>query len=156
MIDDSKFAAAQAALDAATGRPPAAQVAPGSGGRLNLEAMSQEELYDLRDRINLRLPRASLDSLNLEQELVDQYRRVLLLQEHVLLDDDIPANQRAQCAGQVAGTLQHLIKMQTEYHTAERFKAIEQLMVKALRSLPAAAAAEFIAEYERMYGALAP
>lgn len=115
-----------------------------------LNTMSTEELRALRDAINVLLPPETLSSMNLEHELVSQYRKVQELQQAVLNDDGIAANQRSQVAGQVASTLQQLIKMQTEFHTAERFKAIENLMIHYMKKLPVDVAEAFIDEYERL------
>ena len=115
-----------------------------------LNTMSTEELRALRDAINVLLPPETLSSMNLEHELVSQYRKVQELQQAVLNDDGIAANQRSQVAGQVASTLQQLIKMQTEFHTAERFKAIENLMIHYMKKLPVDVAEAFINEYERL------
>lgn len=112
--------------------------------------LTEDELRALRDEIDALLPSDSLASMNLEGELVRQYRKVLKLQEDVLNDDTIPANQRSQVAGQVASTLQHLIKMQTEFHTAERFKEIENLMIKHMRKLPKDVAEAFLDDYAKV------
>jgi uncharacterized protein (UPF0147 family) len=115
-----------------------------------LGEMTRDQLLELKELLDQRLPTMSLSELNLEHELLLQYERVKQLQQDVLNDDSVPANQRAQVANSVASTLQHLIKMQTEYSTAERFKAIEALMIKAMKRLPIEVATEFLAEYERI------
>ena len=88
MIDDAKLAQVQAAM---------AGTAPEKEG-FDLDTMSVEELRELRDEIDRRLPEDSLDSLNLEKELVGQYRKTKDLMDSVLHDDETPANQRAQVA----------------------------------------------------------
>ena len=115
-----------------------------------LATMPRSELLELREALDRLLPTKSLSDLNLEHELLLQYDRVKDLQQDVLSDDSAPANQRAQVANSVAMTLQHLIKMQTEYSTAERFKAIEALMIKAMKSLPIDVATKFLEEYETL------
>ena len=85
MIDDQKLAQVQAAM---------AGTAPEKEG-FDLDAMTHDELRELRDEIDRRLPEDSLDSLNLEKELVGQYRAVKRLQDDVLMDDEIPPNQRS-------------------------------------------------------------
>jgi uncharacterized protein (UPF0147 family) len=119
----------------------------GRSERIALATLTESELRQLRSEIEAMLPQDNLSNLNLETELVRQYRKVLELQDDVLTDDTVPANQRAQVAGQVASTLQHLIKMQTEFHTAERFKALENLMIKHMRRLPKDVAEAFLDEY---------
>jgi ABC-type glutathione transport system ATPase component len=119
----------------------------GRSERIARSTLTESELRQLRSEIEAMLPQDNLSNLNLETELVRQYRKVLELQDDVLTDDTVPANQRAQVAGQVASTLQHLIKMQTEFHTAERFKALENLMIKHMRRLPKDVAEAFLDEY---------
>jgi hypothetical protein len=112
------------------------------------EHMSVAELVAMRDEIDTHLPARSLKDVNLEQELLIQYSLVKELQANVIHDDMIPANQRSQVAAQVAATLQQMVKMQTEFYNAERFKAVENVMIKAIRKLPVEVAEQFITEYE--------
>jgi hypothetical protein len=119
---------------------------------VTLSTLTQDELRQLRAEIDLILPPQKLQDIDLEEELVEQYQKVKRLQEDVLNDLETPANQRAQVAGQVASTLQQLIKMQTEYHTSERFKAIENILIRHIKKLPHDVAEAFINDYE----ALAP
>lgn len=112
--------------------------------------MGQADLRKLRGEIDRLLPERALSEIDTAKELVEQYMKVKELQDSVLYDDDVPANQRAQCAGQVASTLQQLVKMQTDFYTAERFRAIENLLIKYLRKMPLDVAAQFVAEYESM------
>ena len=115
-----------------------------------LTNLSHAELRRLRGEIDRLLPERALGDIDTAKELVEQYMKVKDLQDSVLFDEDVPANQRAQCAGQVASTLQQLVKMQTDFYTAERFRAIENLLIKYLRKMPLEVAAQFVAEYERM------
>lgn len=115
-----------------------------------LEDLSPVDLRKLRGEIDRLLPERALGEIDTAKELVEQYMKVKELQDSVLFDDDVPANQRAQCAGQVASTLQHLVKMQTDFYTAERFRAIENLLIKYLRKMPLDVATQLVAEYERL------
>lgn len=114
------------------------------------EQMSVSELLSLRTEIDKLLPATSLSEMNLERELVLQFLKAREMQERVLEDIDTPANQKAQVMNQVASTLQQLIKMQAEYHTSERFKAIENVMIKYMKRLPLDVAEAFIDEYEQL------
>ena len=142
MIDDQKLAQVQAAM--------LGEIAPEDG--FDLDTMTHDELRALRDEIDRRLPEDKLSQMDLTQELMTQYRRVQRLQESVIDDQSVAANQRSQVAGQVASTLQQMVKMQTEFHNAERFRAIENLLIKSLKLMPLDVAEEFIAEYERLGG----
>ena len=142
MIDDQKLAQVQAAM---------AGTVPEKEG-FDLDTMSVDELRELRDEIDRRLPEDKLSQMDLTQELLSQYRLVQRLQSDVLGDDEVPANQRAQVAGQVASTLQQLVKMQSEFHNSERFRAIENLLVRCLKLMPLHVAETFVAEYESLGG----
>ena len=140
MIDDQKLAQVQAAM--------LGEVAPEDG--FDLDTMTHDELRELRDEIDRRLPEEKLSQMDLTQELLSQYRLVQRLQTDVLDNEEVPANQRAQVAGQVASTLQQLVKMQTEFQNAERFRAIENLLIKSIKLMPRDAAEAFITEYEKL------
>lgn len=120
------------------------------GVRETVLAMSVDEMESYRYEIDQRLPPKSLDDINLVHELLTQFSQVKALQELVNNDTLTPANQKSQVAGQVVNTLQQLIKMQDEHHNAERFKAIEQLVIKAIKKLPKEVAEEFVREYEAL------
>ena len=139
MIDDAKLAQVQAAM---------AGTAPEKEG-FDLDAMSVEELRELRDEIDRRLPEDSLDSLNLEKELVGQYRLVQRLQADVITNDDFAPNQRSQVAGQVASTLQQLVKLQEDLKREQTLKLMESVLVDMIKSMPDDFKTNFFAEYKQ-------
>ena len=124
------------------------------GEAVTLGNMSYEEMVALKDLLDAQEMEEnrmhSLGDINLEHELMSQYAKVKKLQTDVLIDDSVPANQRAQVANAVASTLQQLIKMQTEFYTAERFRSIENLMIAYMKKLPLADAQSFLDEYEKI------
>lgn len=124
------------------------------GEAVTLSNMSYEEMVALKDLLDAQEMEEnrmhSLGDINLEHELMSQYAKVKKLQTDVLIDDSVPANQRAQVANAVASTLQQLIKMQTEFYTAERFRSIENLMIAYMKKLPLADAQRFLDEYEKI------
>ena len=138
MIDEDKLAQVQAAM---------AGTAPEKEG-FDLDAMSVDELRELRDEIDRRLPEDSLDSLNLEKELVGQYRRVKRLQDDVIMDDEIPPNQRSQVAGQVASTLKQLVDMQVDLKQGEQMKRMEAAFLDAIEDVDEDVKAKFFANYD--------
>ena len=139
MIDDAKLAQVQAAM---------AGTAPEKEG-FDLDTMSVEELRELRDEIDRRLPEDSLDSLNLEKELVGQYRLVQRLQADVITNDDFAPNQRSQVAGQVASTLQQLVKLQEDLKREQTLKLMESVLVDMIKSMPDDFKTNFFAEYKQ-------
>lgn len=120
------------------------------GHAFGLEHMDVGELLALRAEIDGWLPAMSLKDLNLEEELVRQFLQVKALQTQVMNNDEIPANQLAQVAGQVGNSLQALVKMQADYYNIERFKGIEGLMIKHMKKLPLEVATKFVEEYENL------
>ena len=139
MIDEDKLAQVQAAM---------AGTAPEKEG-FDLDAMSVDELRELRDEIDRRLPEDSLDSLNLEKELVGQYRLVQRLQADVITNDDFAPNQRSQVAGQVASTLQQLVKLQEDLKREQTLKLMESVLVDMIKSMPEDFKTNFFAEYKQ-------
>ena len=115
-----------------------------------LGKMSEDDLWELRELIDSCLPSAELAQMNLTKELTIQYRRVLRLQEEVLRNGDVAANQKAQVAAQVKSTLQDLVDMQTKFYTAERFRSIENMVVDYMKSLPLSQAKDFLEKYEQL------
>ena len=139
MIDEDKLAQVQAAM---------AGTAPEKEG-FDLDAMSVDELRELRDEIDRRLPEDSLDSLNLEKELVGQYRLVQRLQADVITNDDFAPNQRSQVAGQVASTLQQLVKLQEDLKREQTLKLMESVLVDMIKSMPEDFKTNFFTEYKQ-------
>lgn len=115
-----------------------------------IENYSEADLYRLRAEIDAMLPQQSLSAMNLESELVTQYHTVKALQNVILTAEEVPANQKAQIANSVVSTLDALVKMQERFHTAERFKAIENLLIKHMKTMPREIAEKFVAEYEAL------
>lgn len=128
--------------------PPGAR--PASSRGLSLDDLDVGGLLALRDEIDQRLPALKLTDMSLDEELILQFMRVRDLQTKVLDDSRISAQQKSTVVNSVASTLAQLIKLQTDLHNAERFKAIENLMVKTIKRLPLEVANEFLAEYERL------
>lgn len=108
------------------------------------------QLRALRSQIDQFLPDRNLSSVNLESELLDQYEEIKDLQREIKDDDEIPPNQKAQVANSVISHLESLVRMQERYHTAERFKAIENLLIKHVKTLPRDVAEQFLDEYEKL------
>ena len=119
---------------------------------VNLDNFTLQDLLKLRADIDRRLPAKHLRDVNLERELILQHQATLELQNQVLQDPEVPANQRAQCANAVASILQQLIKLQETVHTTERLKRIEGKLIEALNALPKDQQESFLAVYEEVLG----
>lgn len=120
-----------------------------STGETVLSHLTEEQLLDLRARVDERLPARRLKDVNLEVELVRQLSAVHRLQTEVMADENTPANQKAQCAGQVANVLAVLSKLQVEVYSSERLKKIEAVLVETVNLMPPATQEFFFAEYEK-------
>jgi uncharacterized protein (UPF0147 family) len=114
-----------------------------------LDNLGLAELLDLRAEIDKRLPARSLAEMDLEEEVLLQFARTKSLYDTVVEDENTPANQRAQVANSCTTILQQLMQMQTKLYGAERVKALEQVLVKVLKTLPEATQQEFFTRYER-------
>jgi hypothetical protein len=120
----------------------------------DVSLLSTAELLSLRGRIDERLPAMKLGSMNLEEELVLQFQTVKALQNDTLEDRFVEPNKKASVVNACASALSQIVKMQTDLHTAERFKTVEGLMIKALKTLPLETIEPFLVEYEKMGAAL--
>lgn len=114
-----------------------------------LADMSEADLRRLRDDINRLLPDDVVANLDLEAELVGQYRKTKKLMDDVLDDQECPANQKAQVANSVVGTLGQLVKLQEDLKREQTLKIMEETLVDTLKMLPEDVREEFYAEYER-------
>jgi hypothetical protein len=93
-----------------------------------------------------------LSDLNLEEEVLLNYK----IAKHTLedLDDETPANQKAQVINSITSILKDLVKMQTELYDAERVKKMEACLIQVLKTLPDAQQDEFFEIYGESLKAL--
>lgn len=116
---------------------------------VDLASYDDEQLIELRAEIDELLPAKRLKDINLEEELVRQLALVQKLQRDVLSDPGSnPANQMAQCAGQVANVLAVLSKLQVEVYSSERMKRAESILVETITTLPHETQVAFLDLYE--------
>lgn len=118
----------------------------------NWKSLPEDLLIQYINEIRECLPATKLSDLNLEEEMLLQFHTIRNLQSEILVDQSVPANQRAQVANSVAATLNKLVEMQLAIYSSERFKAIELALIRVLSKLPEAAAKEFLDEYEKILG----
>lgn len=137
MLDEKKLAIVKAKVDGDLDADP-------------LASMSPLELRLLRAEIDRLVPPEDIGNLNLEQELVEQYRTIKDLMVMVMSDMDTPANQKSQVANSVVSTLGQLVKLQEDLRREQTFKIMESCLVEALKALPEATRDAFYLEYERL------
>ena len=114
-----------------------------------LDHLDRVELFALRGRIDALLPSPQMADIDLEAETVRQFQTVQALQTKVVAGNDEP-NKKASVIQACAVALQMLAKMQSDVFTSERYKRIENLMIKHLKLLPQETAEAFLADYERL------
>jgi uncharacterized protein (UPF0147 family) len=117
-----------------------------------IHTMPKRELQALYKEIGdvLGVEPSTVDDLNLEFELVEQYGKTKDLMDEVLTDVTVPANQRAQVANAVVTALSHLVKLQEDLRREETLKIMESCLVESLKVLPEATKAQFFDEYARL------
>lgn len=99
--------------------------------------------------VELDLPKdvASLSDLDLDEELLAQYkraRRLLALAEH---DEEVPLSQKATALNAISTIITNITKTQTELYNAERLKTLELVLISVLKRFPEIKE-QFLAEYE--------
>lgn len=77
---------------------------------------------------------SKLNDLDLDKELLDQYKNAKEILEDILRDESIAANQKAQVINTISAILQNIIKLQQELHSVERLKLIENTLIETLQS----------------------
>jgi len=115
-----------------------------------LNGLDEEALMNLRVHIDNKLPPTKLKNLDLEKELVIQFKLSQQVQKHILEDYDTPANQKAQVLNSVVSTIQKLVEMQSNHYTTERLKDIENAIIRTLEQWPESQTAEFFKRYEQL------
>lgn len=108
------------------------------------------ELVRFRDEITRALPPIELSKINLEEETLLQFHSMRELQSTVMEDDDVPVNQRAQVANTVGAILKTLGDQQVALYSSERFKQVENALVRELDKLPEELAASFLDGYAKI------
>ena len=114
------------------------------------EALPVETLLRYLDEIRQVLPATTLLDMNMEEELILQFQAVRTLQNTILDDESVPANQKAQVANSVASVLGSIADLQNKVYSSERFKRIETLLIRHLNKLPEDVAAAFLEDYEQL------
>ena len=96
---------------------------------------------------------SKLNELDLDTELLDQYKNAKLVLTDIIHDDSIAANQKAQVMNTVTSILQAIIKLQQELHNVERLKLIEATLIETLQRHETLKE-EFLKDYEKALGNL--
>jgi DNA mismatch repair ATPase MutS len=121
---------------------------PSKAHPTGLDDMTEEQLLDLRDALDLKL-QVELKHLNMTEELGLQYRQGKKLLTLIQNDRGTPANQVAQLFNSVAGMLERIVKLQEMVYSAERLKAYEAAFLKAIETLPKEGKEAFFELYQQ-------
>ena len=113
-----------------------------------LDSVELDELLEARNLIESRIPPSSLKDVDLERELVLQFKALQALQARVLGDLGTSPQHRAQVANSLSAALANLSKVQASVYSSERSKRLEALQVRMLQKLPPDVVGEFIDLYE--------
>ena len=139
MIDDSKTLKFESP----------GEINPPPTPKFHWKSLPLSLLLQYRDEINSALPSTELSKMNMEEEMLLQYHAIRELQNDIIGEDTIPPNQKAQVANAVAASLNKLAELQASLYTTERFKNIENILIRNLSKLPEEIASEFLTEYEK-------
>lgn len=89
----------------------------------------------------------SLDELDLDKELAEQFIRAKQLILNAETDDNVTLAQKAQATNSITSILQNIVKMRTDLYNSERIKLIESILISVLKEFPDVQAA-FLDRYE--------
>ena len=121
-----------------------------------VSSYSTLELIQIKDKATAELARReplNLRDLDIEQEMVLQLHTLKTIQSE-LLQSGADAVQPT-VLNAVSGAIDKLAQRQTQVYSSERFKAVENTLLRVLRSLPEATVQAFLADYEAVLSALA-
>ena len=121
-------------------------------GVTNLNAMTELQLLNLRQEIDMKLPSKALADLDMEAELVAQYMLAKLLQNNVHQDSEkgVTDKEKGQLLRMATTTLESLIKLQNSTYTSERIKHIEVALAAAFAEVPIEVKQVFYTKYEAL------
>jgi hypothetical protein len=77
---------------------------------------------------------STLNELDLDKELLDQYKAAKSVFEDIQYAQDIAPNQKAQVINTITSILQNIVKVQQELHNVERMKLIENVLITTLQN----------------------
>lgn len=93
---------------------------------------SLDELYAKKAPQPIPQPKAPLD---LNQELLAQYEKAQTMLRDAELEE-APLNYRVQALNAISSIINQIVKMQTDLHTLENVRVIENALIETLKSMP--------------------
>lgn len=122
----------------------------GEAPRNELADIPQPELRRLRAEIDRLLPDNSVKSMDLGDELVQQYHKTKNLMDETMANEECAPNQKAQVCNSVVTILAQLVKLQEDLKLQKTMSLMESVLIDSIKLLPQEAKDEFFVEYERM------
>ena len=77
-----------------------------------------------------------LSELDLDKELLQQYKNAMQLADEAEFDVSIPLSQKAQLLNSIKGIISEITRIQTELYSAERLKLFESTIINVLKGFP--------------------
>jgi hypothetical protein len=100
--------------------------------KLTLSRRAEVPLPQLPTRTQVTA--STLNDLDLDKELLDQYKAAKSVFEDIQYAEDIAPNQKAQVINTITSILQNIVKVQQELHNVERMKLIENVLITTLQN----------------------
>lgn len=88
------------------------------------------------EKAGFKITASTLSELNLDTELLAQYKTTVMLQESAASNDEIPLNQKAQIANTITAILKQIVDTQAKLYDTERLKLLENTLIVTLQEFP--------------------
>lgn len=115
---------------------------------IDVSLLTVEEILAFRAQLEAHLPARNLRDMDLAKELVIQVQALQVMQQKAIESEDTPVNQLAQAANSLSAALVNLVKLQNDVYSSERFKKVEDVLIKLIQGLSLEHQEEFITAYE--------
>lgn len=117
-----------------------------------LAKLSELELRNLRVEVDNLLPVKALSDINMEFELVAQYKLAQALQNAVANDHEkgVSEKDKGTLLRLATATLESLIKLQGSTYTSERIKYVEVALLSAMEEVPIEVKKQFYEKYSTL------
>lgn len=89
-----------------------------------------------------------LKELNLDTELLTQYKNAKELLHEAMDDEETPLNQKAQIINTMTNIIKQILELQEALHNVENMKILEATLVETLKVYPELAT-KFLNDYEK-------
>lgn len=86
--------------------------------------------------VNTTISAKTLAELDLDHELLTQYKAAQTLLTEAAYDKVTPLNQKAQVLNSITAIITQIIKLQQEVHSIEEVKEIEAALIETLKEFP--------------------